>query len=589
MIGIRTHNCGHISPKDVGNEVKLFGWVSQIRKLGGKIFLILRDRIGTVQVTFDEKTNFELCSRALKIKNEYVIFARGTVAMRSEKDKILEIPTGEIEIIPFEIEILNESKTPPFYIKDGVDINENLRMEYRYLDLRRLKIIEKLCLKSKVYHYARNFFANQGFLEIETPSLVKSTPGGAREYLVPSRIELGKMYALAQSPQLYKQLLMIAGADKYFQIVKCYRDEDGRSDRQPEFSQLDIEMSFVDEEDIIEIIEKFVKELFENVMQSTELPASFSRITYHKSMQKYGTDKPDLRIDAEIFDVKEVFKNSKFDTFLRAYQNDAAIKSLNFKSISGKITRKKLDKIIELAKENGFETLVYFFENQNETKSNILKFLNQDEITELKKATSYENGDLLLILLGDEQAVLEFLGKLRTKIAKEYSILNAHDFKFIWVTDFPLFEYDFENKKYNATHNPFTSPPINTDLDSANLDKTLSRTYDLVLNGYEIAGGSIRIHKPEIQKKIFKILGMSETEIEDKFGFFLEALSFGAPPHGGIAFGLDRLLMIMTNSNSIRDVIAFPKTQEQTEVMSGAPSFISDFQLSELGLNFHRT
>lgn len=578
----RTHTCGELQIKDIGSRVVLNGWVDVVRDLGGVIFVDLRDRYGITQVVFEESQNNVAYELAKSLRSEYVVSIEGVVRKRPVGTENPNIPTGEVDVVADNLIILNEAKTPPFPIADNIDVSEDLRLKYRFLDLRRPELQKKLLLRHRMYQIARRYFDANNFVEIETPVLMKSTPEGARDFLVPSRLHKGKFYALPQSPQTYKQILMVSGFDRYFQIVKCFRDEDLRADRQPEFTQIDVEMSFVDVEDIFEIVEglmkTFYKELFDYDLK-TPLP----RLSYDEAMEKYGSDKPDLRYDLELKTLNEVFKNTDFRVFKDALNSGGIITGLLAPGC-GEYTRNQLDVLTEFAKKNGAGGLIWIRVKEEGLESPTIKFFTEEEKINLTKTLQAKPGDLILILTGKKYKTLEIMGRLRSEMARRLDLIKkTEEPKLLWVTDFPLFEWDDETQRYYAMHHPFTSPKLE-DIDKMETNplEVRARAYDLVLNGNEIAGGSIRIHNSELQQKMFKVLGLTQEEIEQKFGFLINAFKYGAPPHGGIAFGFDRLAMIFSDSNSIRDVIAFPKTSSGISLMDDCPSYVSEEQLKEL-------
>lgn len=578
----RTHTCGELQIKDIGSRVVLNGWVDVVRDLGGVIFVDLRDRYGITQVVFEESQNNVAYELAKSLRSEYVVSIEGVVRKRPVGTENPNIPTGEVDVVADNLIILNEAKTPPFPIADNIDVSEDLRLKYRFLDLRRPELQKKLLLRHRMYQIARRYFDANNFVEIETPVLMKSTPEGARDFLVPSRLHKGKFYALPQSPQTYKQILMVSGFDRYFQIVKCFRDEDLRADRQPEFTQIDVEMSFVDVEDIFEIVEglmkTFYKELFDYDLK-TPLP----RLSYDEAMEKYGSDKPDLRYDLELKTLNEVFKNTDFRVFKDALNSGGIITGLLAPGC-GEYTRNQLDVLTEFAKKNGAGGLIWIRVKDEGLESPTIKFFTEEEKINLTKTLQAKPGDLILILTGKKYKTLEIMGRLRSEMARRLDLIKkTEEPKLLWVTDFPLFEWDDETQRYYAMHHPFTSPKLE-DIDKMETNplEVRARAYDLVLNGNEIAGGSIRIHNSELQQKMFKVLGLTQEEIEQKFGFLINAFKYGAPPHGGIAFGFDRLAMIFSDSNSIRDVIAFPKTSSGISLMDDCPSYVSEEQLKEL-------
>lgn len=578
----RTHTCGELTGQNVDESVVLNGWVDRRRDLGGVIFIWIRDRYGITQVVFQEDFNKEAYSLGKELRNEFVISVEGKVRKRPDDAVNQELLTGEIDVLVDRLIILNESETPPFAIKDDTDAFEDLRLKYRYLDLRRPELQKNLLLRHKMYQLVRKYFDQNKFIEVETPVLMKSTPEGARDYLVPSRIHKGKFYALPQSPQTYKQLLMISGFDRYFQIVKCFRDEDLRADRQPEFTQIDVEMSFVDQENVFEVVEGLMKELFKQIWK-LELNLPLPRLTYDEAMEKYGSDKPDLRVELQLKTLNSIFANSGFKVLKEAVENNNIITGINAKGC-GKYSRSQIDSLSEFAKQLGSKGLIWIKVKNDNIDSPIAKYLSKDEKDELISVFSADEGDLILILAGEKEKTLQRMGILRLEIARREGMITdktAHSL--LWITDFPLFEWDEEAKRFFAMHHPFTSPRID-DIQFMDKEpgKVKARAYDLVLNGNEIAGGSIRIHNAELQAKMFKALDISTTEAEQKFGFLMNAFKYGAPPHGGIAFGFDRMVMIFAGEDSIRDTIAFPKTASAVSLMDNSPSEVSEEQLKEL-------
>lgn len=577
----RTHNNGELRAANVGEKVTLNGWVNSRRDLGGLIFITIRDRYGITQIVF-EPENQDVYETAKKLRSEFVISVEGAVRARPDGMVNPKMATGEIEVVAEKLIILNEAETPPFPISDKIDASEELRLKYRYLDLRRTELQQALLLRHKMYQIVRRFFDDRDFIEVETPVLMKSTPEGARDYLVPSRLHKGKFYALPQSPQTYKQLLMVAGFDRYFQITKCFRDEDLRADRQPEFTQIDVEMSFVDTEDIFEIVEDLMKRLFKEI-KNYELKLPIPRISYDEAMNKYGSDKPDLRFGLEIIHLNDVVKNSEFKVFAENSDENGIVGALLVEN-SADYSRSKLDALTKYVKELGAGGLIWMKINNGEVQSPIAKFLSDNEKTEIINKTGAKDGDLILIIAGNKQKMLPVLGALRLEIARRNNLIDENsEPSLLWVTDFPLLEWDEETQRFYAMHHPFTSPRVeDLPLLDSNPEKVKARAYDLVLNGNEIAGGSIRIHNREVQEKMFRALGISEEEAEEKFGFLLNAFKYGAPPHGGIAFGFDRLAMLFAGRSSIRDVIAFPKTTSALSLMDDSPSYVSEEQLKEL-------
>lgn len=569
-----------INIKNVGQEVELYGWVQKVRDLGGLLFIDLRDRSGIIQlVAAPSNSCYE---KALELKNEYVIKAKGKVLERTNKNRNLK--TGEIEIELEDIEILNTSIELPFVIGENPNTSDETRLKYRYLDLRRDEIKNKLIIRSKVCNIIRNFFYDNHFIEVETPILCKSTPEGARDYLVPSRVNQGKFYALPQSPQLFKQLLMIGGIERYYQIAKCFRDEDLRADRQPEFTQIDMEMSFVNENDIIDITEKLLQEVF-NKIKGINLQLPLLKMKYDDVISNYGTDKPDLRYEMKIEDITEIFKNTSFEIFKEVVAKNEIINCLVVKDSASKFSRKDLDKLKDFVINHNGKGLFYLKYNESFT-GNIAKILTSEEQLNLKKKLKIKENDLILIVSGSYKHTKEALGALRCKLAKDLNLIKENEYSLLWVTDFPLFEYNEEEKRFISCHHPFTAP-LDSDINKLLTDKgsCYSKAYDIVINGYEVGGGSIRIHDEKIQETMFKALELTEEDISDKFGFFVKALKYGTPPHGGLAMGLERLIMVLTNTDNVRDVIAFPKTTSASCLMSNAPDKVSDSQLKELGIN----
>ncbi len=574
--------CGELNVSDVGEKVILNGWISKRRNLGSLIFCDLRDKTGIVQVVFSDKIPDELFQKADKLRNEYVVGIKGVTKERQSVNK--EIPTGDIEIFVSDLEIYSEAETPPIYIKDDDNVDDNLRLKYRYLDIRKQKMQENLAFRHKVAKITRDYFYENGFAEIETPMLIKPTPEGARDYLVPSRVNMGKCYALPQSPQMFKQLLMVGGTDRYMQIVKCFRDEDLRADRQPEFTQIDVEMSFVDMDDVIAVNEGFLKKVFkETLNQDIELP--LPRITYDEAMKRYGSDKPDTRFGFELKKINDIVRNSQFKIFKDAIENGGDVRGICIDNGSEFYTRKKIDKLIELSKSYRAKGIVWIKPGEEEISSSINKFFNQEELANIVNAFNGKPGDLILICADAAKIVFDTLGFLRKHIAEEMGLLDDGKFNLLWVVDFPLFEEDDTTKKLHAMHHPFTSPK-DEDIEKLeeNPKEAKAKAYDIVLNGVEIGGGSIRIHDRSLQEKMFRTLGISNQDIKEKFGFLVEAFKYGAPPHGGIAYGLDRLVMLLIGEKSIREIIAFPKNQSAQCMVSNAPGEVMDEQLLELGL-----
>ena len=582
----RTNNCAELTAKNIGEEVILTGWIQRRRDHGGVIFVDLRDRRGITQVVFSPEVDSAVHEKAHQLRSEYVLLVRGDVAPRLEGTVNPNLATGEIEINVKELRILNESKTPPFMIEDDQDVADTLRLKYRYLDLRRPSVASGIILRHKLTSAIRQFLNSEDFLDIETPMLTKSTPEGARDYLVPSRVNPGSFYALPQSPQLFKQMLMVSGFDRYYQIVKCFRDEDLRADRQPEFTQIDMEMSFVDRDDVMAITEGLMRHIFKQVLD-IEFKDAFPQMTYEEAERRYGLDKPDVRFGLELVDLSDIMKGCGFKVFAAAVEKGGIVKAINVKGGAG-FSRKNLDDLTAYVGNYGAKGMAWIKITEKEWQSPIVKFFKDEEIDAIKAATGAEVGDLLIFGSDSSQIVNESLGMLRNELAKRLGLIEKDSYSFLWVTDFPLLEYDGQSKRHVAIHHPFTAP---LDEDLALLDsepaKARSKAYDLVLNGTEVGGGSVRIHQQDLQKKIFALLNISEDEANAKFGFLLDALEYGAPPHAGLALGLDRLAMIMTGSDSIRDVIAFPKTQKALCPMTEAPSQVEADQLTELHISLN--
>jgi len=578
----RTHTCGELRESYIGENVVLNGWVDTRRDLGGLIFIDLRDRFGITQIVFEPNYSKEAHESAGVLRSEFVISIEGKVRKRPEGTDNPAIATGQIDVMVNKLIILNEAKTPPFPIKDGIDTSEDIRLKYRYLDLRRPSIQKNMLMRHSMYQLVRKYFDENKFIEVETPVLMKSTPEGARDYLVPSRLHKGKFYALPQSPQQYKQLLMVSGLDRYFQIVKCFRDEDLRADRQPEFTQIDVEMSFVDQENIFEIVEGLMKDLFKEILNK-ELTTPLPRLTFDEALEKYGSDKPDLRFGLEMVTLNHVFENTSFKVFQDHIKNKGIITGLLAPGC-GEYTRNQLDVITDFVKKLGAGGLIWMRVKGNDLEAPIAKFLTDEEKKNLIESLKAKPGDLIFILSGSKLKALSIMGSLRLEMARRLDIIKTDSApKLLWVTDFPLFEWDEQTKRFYAMHHPFTSPKLE-DVEYMGTDpaRVRARAYDLVLNGTEIAGGSIRIHNAELQAKMFKALGITEEEAEYKFGFLMNAFKYGAPPHGGIAFGFDRMAMIFAGESSIREVIAFPKTASAVSIMDDAPSTVDDNQLKEL-------
>ena len=578
----RTDYCGDFRPKDEGREVVVCGWVQRQRDLGQLIFIDLRDRTGIVQLAFDDQTDKSIFDKAFTIRSEYVLMAKGVVRHRSSVNK--EIPTGEVEIFVNDLRILGEAETPPFEILDSTGAKEELRLKYRYLDLRRPTLQNNLLMRHKIVKVTRDYFDENGFLEIETPIMVKSTPEGARDYLVPSRVHKGSFFALPQSPQLYKQLLMLSGCDRYMQIARCFRDEDLRADRQPEFTQIDLEMSFVEMEDVLSIGEGYIKRLFSEIM-GIELETPIPRMKYMDAMENYGSDKPDTRFDMKIIDVSEIVKDCGFGVFSGAISAGGTVRAITAKNGAAILTRKEIDKLTEMVKGIGAKGLGFIRWVEDTPSCSFAKFMTEEEMSAILNKTGAEKGDVVFFVADKKKLVLSVLGALRLEVAKKLDIIPGNKWNFLWITEFPFFEYDDETNSYVAMHHPFTSPTDEgVEYLEKDPEKVFAKCYDLVLNGVELSSGSIRITDPTLQKRMFSALGMTDEEAYEKFGFLTDAFRFGAPPHGGMGIGLDRLCMLMMGCDSLREVIAFPKVANSSELMSGAPSIVDNQQLLDLSI-----
>ena len=578
----RTHYCGTLREEHIGQTVVVSGWVQRNRDLGNLMFIDLRDRSGIVQLSFDDTTDKALFEKASTARSEFVLMAQGVVRARESINK--DIPTGKIEIQVNDLRILAKSETPPFEITDTTNVKEDLRLKYRYLDLRRSELQNRIISRHKIVKIARDYFDENGFIEVETPILIKSTPEGARDYLVPSRVHHGKFYALPQSPQLYKQLLMLSGYDRYMQIARCFRDEDLRADRQPEFTQIDVEMSFVDEEDVMTINEGFIKRVFKEFL-NYDVPTPFRRIPYDEAMDRYGIDKPDTRFGLELVNLSDLLTDCEFKVFAGALANGGSVRAINVKGAASTLTRKEIDKLTDFVKTYRAKGLAFTRLTAEGESSSFEKFLKPEEVAAIRERMGAEVGDVLLVVADKNQVVYDSLGQLRNHLARKLNLIEPNTYDFLWVTDFPLFEYDEEEGRYAAKHHPFTSPKLDQ-LDRLENDKDhcYARAYDVIINGYEVGGGSIRINDPEVQNKMFKALGFTEEQAMERFGFLLNAFKYGVPPHGGMAYGLDRLIMIMTGTENIRDVIAFPKVQNASELMTNCPDFVEDKSLAELAI-----
>ncbi|MFC5447206.1 aspartate--tRNA ligase [Paenibacillus aestuarii] len=580
---LKTHHCGQLTKAHVGQTVTLNGWVQRRRDLGGVLFIDLRDRSGIVQIVFNPDFSGDALATGDRARSEYVLAVKGKVVERDAETVNKNLATGEIEIQVTEIEIMNAAKTPPFFIEDGIEVDEQLRLKYRYLDLRRPEMQRTLMLRSKAANIFRNFLDEQGFVEVETPVLTKSTPEGARDYLVPSRVHPGEFFALPQSPQIFKQLLMVSGLERYYQIARCFRDEDLRADRQPEFTQVDIETSFLAQDQLLDILEELVVKLMKDTA-GVDIPRPFQRITYADAMGKYGSDKPDLRFGLELEDVSDLVANSGVQVFANVIKNGGQVKALNAKGC-GTWSRKDIDDLGPFAARYGAKGLAWIQVKDGEFKGPIVKFFNETEIAALRERLGAEEGDLLLFSADKKKVVADVLGNLRLKIGRDLGLIDDSKFKYAWVVDFPLLGYDEEEKRYVAEHHPFTRPK-EEDLHFFDTDpgQIRAQAYDLVLNGYEVGGGSMRIYKREVQEQMFKALGFSKEEAAEKFGFLLDAFEYGTPPHGGFAFGFDRLVMLITGRTNLRETIAFPKTASATDLLMDAPGTVDDKQLEQLSI-----
>ena len=578
----RTDYCGTFTTNDEGREVVVCGWVQRQRDLGQLIFIDLRDRTGIVQLAFDDTTNRAVFDKAFAVRSEFVLMAKGVVRHRSAENN--EIPTGKIEIFVTELKVLGKAETPPFEILNQTDVKEDLRLKYRFLDLRRPVLQNNLMLRHKITRVVRDYYDSNGFVEIETPILVKSTPEGARDYLVPSRVHEGKFFALPQSPQIYKQLLMVSGMDRYYQIARCFRDEDLRADRQPEFTQIDLEMSFVEMDDILTVNEGFIKRLFKEILD-VDIETPITRMKYNDAIEQYGSDKPDTRFDMKIVDVSDAVKNCEFSVFSGAIANGGTVRAINAKGGAATLSRKEIDKLTEMVKGIGAKGLGYIRWVEDTPTCSFTKFMSEEEMQLIYKLTGAEKGDAVFFVADKKNLALSVLGALRLEVAKKLDIIPENKWNFLWITEFPFFEYDEENNTYVAMHHPFTAPTDDSIqyLDS-DKEKVYAKCFDLVLNGIELSSGSIRITDPALQGKMFASLGLSDEEAHEKFGFLTDAFKYGAPPHGGMAIGLDRLCMLMLGCESLREVVAFPKVANSGELMSGSPSPVDETQLNDLSI-----
>ncbi len=579
----RTHYCGVLRPENIGEQVTVCGWIQRQRDLGQLIFCDLRDRSGIVQLAFDDKTDEELFAKAFGLRGEYVVIASGTVRERESKN--YEIPTGEIEIFVDTLRVLANAETPPFEILEDSDVREELRLLYRYLDLRRPDMQRNIITRHKIVKCARDYYDENGFLEIETPILIKSTPEGARDYLVPSRVHQGRFFALPQSPQLYKQLLMLSGFDRYMQVARCFRDEDLRADRQPEFTQIDLEMSFVDENDVMTVNEGFAKRVFKEIL-GVDIPTPFVRMPYKEAMERFGSDKPDTRFGMELINLSDKLGACEFKVFKGALEAGGSVRAIKVENAADKLTRKVIDKLTDFVRDYGAKGLAFTRVTADGIASSFEKFLSEDEVTAIHSAVELGDNDVLLVVADSKnKVVFDALGALRCEIAKRLDMIDKTKFAFLWVTEFPMFEYSEEEDRYVAMHHPFTSPSDGSlDLLETNPGAMTAKAYDMVLNGCEVGGGSIRINDPTVQKRVFTALGFTDEQIAERFGFLTDAFRYGAPPHGGMAYGLDRLVMLMLGLDSIRDVIAFPKVANSSELMSGAPAEVDKIQLDDLSI-----
>lgn len=578
----RTHMCGDLRIEDVGKEVVLNGWVAKARSLGSLVFVDLRDKSGITQITFNEDLGDEILDKAKSLRSEYVIGIKGTVNERSSKNP--KISTGDIEVFAEELVIYSEAMTPPIYVKDDDNVDENLRLKYRYLDLRKNKMQRNLTFRHRVVKCARDYYDENGFTEVETPILIKSTPEGARDYIVPSRVKNGSFYALPQSPQLFKQLLMVSGTDRYVQIAKCFRDEDLRADRQPEFTQIDLEMSFADEDTVIEVQEGFLKRVMKEV-KGIDIQTPFPRLTWTEAMERYGSDKPDTRFDIELIKLNDVVSDCNFEVFTKALAEGGDVRGICVPGGAAEFSRKKIDKLVEEAKHYGAKGLVWIKDEESGITSSVSKYFTEEELANILGKCNASKGDIVFIVSDKSKVVFDTLGFLRRRVAGMLGLLDDNDFKFLWVVDFPMFEED-EEGNIKAMHHPFTQPKLDElyKLDNGQILDLKANAYDIVLNGVELGGGSVRIHDRELQAKMFNVLGLSDEECQEKFGFLIEAFKYGAPPHAGLAYGLDRLVMLLLGEKSIREVIAFPKNANAECPVCEAPAPVEEEQLNELGI-----
>ena len=578
----RTSRCAEIGAQNVGQEVTLTGWVQRRRDLGGLIFIDLRDRSGIVQIVFNQETLPELFKKAETLRSEYVMAIVGEVVKRAPETINTKIKTGEIEVITRELRILSKSEVPPFPIEEGIDSNELVRLKHRYLDLRRPDLQQIMYTRHKALQLTRKFFTEEGFWEIETPQLTKSTPEGARDYLVPSRIHEGKFYALPQSPQLFKQILMVSGMDRYFQVARCFRDEDLRADRQPEFTQVDFEMSFIHEEDIIDVVEKYLSTLF-NELVDAKVTTPFPRVTYSEAMDMYGSDKPETRFEMKLINVSDVFKASEFKVFADVVRNGGSIRAINGKGLTQKLSRRDIDGLTDFVKTYKAKGLAWIIVDENELRSPVTKFFSESETKDLLEKVDAKPGDVILIVADKDKVVFDSLGALRLELGKRFNLIDKSKFNFLWVMQFPLFEYNEEEKRFTSQHHPFTMP-FEEDIEFLESDpsRVRSHAFDITLNGYELASGGLRIYNSELQERMFKALGFDEETTRERFGFLLDAFKFGTPPHGGMGLGFDRIMMLLLGTMNIKDVVAFPKLQNASDLMCNAPDVVEAKQLNEV-------
>ncbi len=578
----RTIMCGELTSAHIGTSQTVMGWVQRRRDLGGLVFMWLRDRSGIVQAVWDGTKNKELFDRIQEVRSEYVLAVTGTVIARTPENVNKDLKTGEIEIEVTEVKILSEAAVTPFEVNDGISVNEALRFKYRYLDLRRPSMQHNFIMRSKVASATRNYLTDNGFLEIETPMLTKSTPEGARDYLVPSRVQPGTFFALPQSPQLFKQLLMVSGFDRYFQIARCFRDEDLRADRQPEFTQIDMELSFVEENDVMTITEGLLQKVFKETLD-VDVSLPIRRMKYVDAMENYGSDKPDLRFGMELKNISSLVENCEFSVFVDAIKNGGSVRAILAKNCADKFSRKDIDSLQEYIKTYRAKGLVWIIKNEDGYRTSVNKFFTKEQFDEIAQFMGAENGDIIFAVADKNNVVFDSLGQLRQEIARRLNLIPENSFEFVWITEFPLLEYDEEENRYVAVHHPFTSP-MDEDLDILESDpgKVRAKAYDIVLNGYELGGGSIRIHSSEIQNRMFNLLGFKDEDIQERFGFLVDAFKYGAPPHGGLALGFDRLVMLLAGADNIKDVIAFPKMQNASCLLTGAPDFVEQKQMDEL-------